>query len=48
MAFLGACPPGHDPRTAPGNHSNKVVFDEAAMPVGVATLAGVAIRHLAG
>jgi amidohydrolase len=47
MAFLGACPPGRQPGEPPGNHSNKVVFDEDAMPVGVATYAGVALRHLA-
>jgi hippurate hydrolase len=46
MAFLGACPPGQRPGTPPGNHSNKVVFDEDAMPVGVATYAAVALRHL--
>jgi amidohydrolase len=48
MAFLGACPSGLEPGKAPGNHSNRVVFDEAAMPVGAATLAGSALRHLAG
>jgi hippurate hydrolase len=47
MAFLGACPPGQQPGTAPGNHSNKVVFDEAAMPAGIATLTALALRHLA-
>jgi amidohydrolase len=48
MAFLGARPEGTDPETAPKNHSNVVVFDEAAMPVGVALYAAVAIRHLTG
>jgi amidohydrolase len=47
MAFLGACRPGEDPETAPGNHSNRVVFDEDAMAVGVATYAGLALHHLA-
>jgi amidohydrolase len=47
MGFLGGCPPGMDPDLAPPNHSRQVVFDEAAMPVGVATYAGVALRHLA-
>jgi amidohydrolase len=47
MGFLGACPPGMDPDLAPPNHSRQVVFDEAAMPVGVATYVGVALRHLA-
>ena len=46
MAFLGARPDGLDPATAPHNHSNLVVFDEAAMPVGVGLYAAVAIRHL--
>jgi hippurate hydrolase len=48
MAFLGAMPEGIDPETAPKNHSNVVVFDEAAMPAGVALYAAVAIRHLTG
>jgi hippurate hydrolase len=48
MAFLGARPPGIDPETAPKNHSNLVVFDEDALPVGVALYAAVTIRHLAG
>jgi amidohydrolase len=47
MGFLGACPPGMDPDEAPPNHSRQVVFDEDALPVGVATYAGVALRHLA-
>jgi len=47
MAFLGACPPDQEPGKAPGNHSNKVIFDEDAMAAGVATYAGVALRHLA-
>jgi hippurate hydrolase len=47
MAFLGARPAGQDPATAPENHSNVVVFDESAMPIGVALYAAVAIRHLA-
>ncbi len=47
MAFLGACPPELDPDHAPGNHSNLVVFDEAALPTGVATYAAVALNALA-
>ena len=46
MAFLGARPAGLDPATAPQNHSNLVVFDEAAMPLGVALYTAVAIRRL--
>jgi hippurate hydrolase len=48
MAFVGSRPEGIDEETAPKNHSNVVVFDEAAMPVGVALYAAVAIRHLNG
>jgi hippurate hydrolase len=46
MSWLGACPPGQDPATAPSNHSNRVVFDEDAMSVGVATHAAVALAAL--
>jgi hippurate hydrolase len=45
MAFLGARPDGVDPETAPQNHSDLVVFDEDAMPLGVALYAAVALRH---
>jgi amidohydrolase len=48
MAFLGAVPGGVDPESVPQNHSNLVVFDEAAMPVGIALYAAVALRHLEG
>ena len=48
MSFLGACPPGDDPDTAPPNHSNRVVFDEDAMAVGVATHVAVALGALDG
>ena len=48
MAFLGGTPPGIEPIEGPQNHSNLVVFDESAMPVGVALYASVAIRHLDG
>jgi amidohydrolase len=48
MAFLGGMPAGLDPATAPKNHSNLVVFDEAALPVGIALYTAVAIRHLSG
>jgi amidohydrolase len=46
MSWLGACPPGEDPATAPSNHSNRVIFDEDAMAVGVATHAAVALAAL--
>jgi hippurate hydrolase len=47
LAFLGGRPVGLDPLTAPQNHSNRVVFDEAAMATGVALYAAVALEHLA-
>ena len=46
MAFVGACPPGEDPDTAPPNHSNRVVFDEDAMPHGVAVYTAFALDAL--
>src|SRR4051795_11273760 len=48
MAWLGACPPGIDPATAPANHSNLVVFDEEPLPAGVALYAWMALQALAG
>ncbi|MGZ4540943.1 MAG: M20 metallopeptidase family protein [Blastococcus sp.] len=48
MAFLGACPPGVEPESAPGNHSNLVVFDEEPLPAGVALYAQMAMQALAG
>jgi len=48
MAWLGACPPGLDPATAPANHSNLVVFDEEPLPAGVALYAWMALSALAG
>jgi amidohydrolase len=47
LAFLGGRPTGLDPLTAPQNHSNRVVFDEAAMATGAALYAAVALEHLA-
>ncbi|WP_040337804.1 M20 metallopeptidase family protein [Candidatus Blastococcus massiliensis] len=46
MAFLGACPPGVEPAGAPANHSNLVVFDEEALPAGVALYAQMALDAL--
>jgi amidohydrolase len=48
MAWLGACPPGQDPSTAPANHSNLVVFDEEPLPAGVALYAQMALDALRG
>ena len=46
LAFVGACPPRVDPATAPPNHSNRVVFDEAAMASGAAVYAALAVDAL--
>lgn len=46
LAFLGARPPDVAPGDAVPNHSNRVVFDEAAFPAGVAVLAGAALAAL--
>ena len=43
MAFLGARPASEDPETAPQNHSNIVVFEEAPMALGVALYAAAAL-----
>jgi amidohydrolase len=47
LAFLGATPPGVDPRRAAPNHSNRVLFDEEAMVTGIAVYTQVALAHLA-
>jgi len=47
MAFLGTRPPGRAPAEVAPNHSNRMVLDESAMAVGIATYAGVALRWLA-
>jgi hippurate hydrolase len=46
MMFLGGTPADRSPATAAPNHSNRVVFDEQAMPTGIALYAAVALRHL--
>jgi hippurate hydrolase len=46
MMFLGGTHPDRDARSAPANHSNLVVFDEDAMPLGVELYAQMALRHL--
>jgi amidohydrolase len=45
MFFIGARPVDVDPATAPMNHSNRVVFDEAAMASGAALYAAIALSH---
>jgi hippurate hydrolase len=47
LAFLGGCPPDSTPGQVAPNHSNRVVFDEAAMADGVAVYAGLALHALA-
>jgi amidohydrolase len=47
LVFLGGRPAQLDPLTAPQNHSNRVVFDEAAMATGAALYTAVALEHLA-
>jgi hippurate hydrolase len=46
MLFLGCTPHDRDFTTADSNHSNRVIHDEAALPVGVATHAALALHHL--
>ncbi|WP_116046898.1 M20 metallopeptidase family protein [Amycolatopsis palatopharyngis] len=46
FAFLGACPPGTEPEEAAPNHSNRVHYDEAALPSGVAMYAAFALNAL--
>lgn len=48
FVFLGITPEGTDPKTAAPNHSPRFQVDEAAMPVGVKTLVGLAMDYLAG
>ena len=46
MMFLGGTSPDRDPNTAAPNHSNRVLFDEAAMVNGIAVYSAMALRHL--
>lgn len=45
ISYLGACPSDQVPGKVLGNHSNRVVFDEAAMVQGIAMHAAVAMAH---
>ncbi|MEU0369304.1 M20 family metallopeptidase [Streptomyces sp. NPDC006283] len=45
--FLGSCPPGADPATAPMNHSPYAEFDDSVLHRGSALLAELAVRKLA-
>ena len=46
MLFLGGTGPDRDPNTAAPIHSNRVLFDEAAMVNGIAVYSAMALRHL--
>lgn len=46
MMFLGGTPPDKNTATAAPNHSNRVMFDEDAMAIGVALYSAMALRHL--
>jgi len=46
MMFLGGTPLESDFLKAAPNHSNRVVFDEAAMVQGMAVYSAMALRHL--
>jgi amidohydrolase len=48
MLFLGGTHEGRNPATAPANHSNRVLFDEAAMVNGASLYSAMALRHLTG
>jgi hippurate hydrolase len=47
FVFVGATPPELDPATAPYNHSAQARFDDGALPVSAALLAGLALDRLA-
>ncbi|WP_129337412.1 M20 metallopeptidase family protein [Cellulomonas endophytica] len=47
FVFVGATPPGADPATAPYNHAPTARFDDGALPVSAALLAGLALDRLA-
>jgi amidohydrolase len=48
FVFLGSNKPGVDPRSAPVNHSPLYDVDELVLPLGVRTLAHLAVDYLAG
>jgi hippurate hydrolase len=47
FVFLGACPPGREPLSAPSNHSAHAVFDDAALAEGITLYAELALQRLA-
>ena len=46
FVFLGVVPKGQDPATAPRNHSPSFFADEGVLPLGVRTLANLAVDWL--
>jgi len=46
FVFLGVVPKGQDPATAPRNHSPSFFVDEGVLPLGVRTLANLAVDWL--
>jgi amidohydrolase len=46
FVFLGACPAGVDPATAPSNHSPTAEFDDSVLDDGAALLADLALTVL--
>jgi metal-dependent amidase/aminoacylase/carboxypeptidase family protein len=46
FVFLGVTPKGTDPAKVPHNHSPSFFADEAALPLGVRTLAYLALDYL--
>jgi hippurate hydrolase len=46
MLFLGCTPHDRNYHTVATNHSNRVIHDDAALPIGVALHAGLALHHL--
>jgi amidohydrolase len=48
FVFLGVVPEGQDPKKAAANHSPLFFADEAALPVGVRTMASLALDFLVG
>jgi amidohydrolase len=45
--FVGVTPPGQDPATAPGNHSDYFYVDEASIPVALRAMTQMAVDYLA-
>jgi amidohydrolase len=46
FVFIGATLPGHDPETAPSNHSPRADFDPGVLPDAAAIYAELAVRRL--